>query len=223
MPEQAYLLQNPVIRSVGLYRIRRALKLLLDIVLAATILFAVAPLMLTIYAFIKLYDGGPALYKQTRIGIRQRPFTCFKFRSMVIDADSVLSEYLVHNPEAHGEWEANQKLINDPRVTRLGYFLRTTSLDELPQLFNVLRGDMSLVGPRPITAAELPRYGDYLTHYLSVRPGITGLWQVSGRSNCSYEARVLLDVQYVQEWGLVKDIVIILRTIPIVLMRRGSC
>jgi Undecaprenyl-phosphate galactose phosphotransferase WbaP len=223
MPGQAHLLQRLQTRSAGLYRFKRACKLLLDMILAALLLFAVAPMMLIIYLAIKWSDGGPAFFKQTRIGAGRRPFTCLKFRSMALDSDIVLAEYLRSNPEARVEWQANQKLAADPRVTSLGRFLRRTSLDELPQLLNVLIGDMSLVGPRPITAAELPRYGDHLTYYLSVKPGITGLWQVSGRSDCSYENRVLLDAQYVRDWGLLKDVIILFRTIPIVLSRRGSC
>jgi exopolysaccharide production protein ExoY len=209
--------------SIGVHPLERACKLLLDVGLAGLALFITAPLMLLICVLIKLSDSGSVLYKQTRVGLGGRPFTCYKFRSMVLNADTILSKHLAGDPRASAEWTANQKLTADPRVTRFGHFLRTTSLDELPQLFNVISCDMSLVGPRPITEAELLRYGDKLALYLSVRPGLTGLWQISGRSNCTYEERVMLDTQYVSEWRFYKDIWILLQTVPAVLKGRGSC
>jgi UDP-galactose-lipid carrier transferase len=141
---------------------------------------------------------------------------------MVTNSDRVLTDLLARDPDATAEWQATQKLRRDPRVTPIGRFLRKTSLDELPQLVNVLRGDMSLVGPRPIVAAERRFYGKHIDDYYSIRPGITGLWQISGRSDTSYERRVELDVWYVRNWTLWRDVVILLKTLPIVLLRRGA-
>jgi exopolysaccharide production protein ExoY len=223
MSEQVYLLAELHPKSYAFYRFRRVCKLLLDICVAGLALVLLAPIMLLICVLIRLSDGGPVLYKQPRIGAGRRPFNCLKFRSMVLNADSILTSYLEQNPKARAEWETSQKLSADPRVTRIGLFLRRTSLDELPQLFNVVMCDMSLVGPRPVTTAELPRYGNHVAFYLCVRPGVTGLWQISGRSECTYTERVLLDVQYVRQWRLSTDFLILIRTIPVVLYQRGSC
>jgi exopolysaccharide production protein ExoY len=179
------------------------------------------PFLVGIAFAIKLSDPGPALYKQMRVGRGGRRFHCWKFRSMVVDADRILLEHLNSDPCLRREWDESQKLFRDPRVTVVGQFLRRTSLDELPQLWNVLVGDMSLVGPRPIIESEAPRYAGDLCYYLSVRPGLTGLWQVSGRSSCTYSERVSLDVKYAKEWNVWLDIVIIARTIPEVLKQRG--
>jgi len=141
---------------------------------------------------------------------------------MVVGSEAVLAELLERDPNARSEWEASRKLSRDPRITALGNFLRKTSLDELPQLFNVLAGDMSLVGPRPVVPDELTRYGDRVAYYLAVRPGLTGLWQVSGRNNCTYDERVALDSDYVERWGLGSDLLILFRTIPAVLKQHGS-
>jgi lipopolysaccharide/colanic/teichoic acid biosynthesis glycosyltransferase len=187
------------------------------------LVFALAPLMVAIGLVLTYCEGGPILFRQTRVGRRGRPFSCFKFRSMVLNAEAVLDKHLASHPKARREWDATQKLVDDPRITRIGRFLRMTSLDELPQLYNVLVGDMSIVGPRPIVPQERDRYQDNLRYYLAVRPGLTGLWQISGRSECSYHERVALDVQYVREWSLTKDCVILLRTVPAVLNQRGSC
>lgn len=193
-----------------------------DICLAAIGLIMLLPLMLSIFAAIWLGSGGPVLYKQQRIGFAGRRFQCLKFRTMVPNAEQALRELLEVSVEARDEWEQNFKLKKDPRITPFGNFLRQTSLDELPQLFNVLAGHMSLVGPRPIVADEMVRYGDQLPLYLSVRPGLTGLWQISGRSDCSYHERVRYDEEYVRNLSLKRDILIILRTVEAVLNRRGS-
>jgi undecaprenyl-phosphate galactose phosphotransferase len=148
---------------------------------------------------------------------------CYKFRTMRQNSNDLLESLLLRDPAAKREWETTQKLRRDPRVTRIGTFLRQTSLDELPQLLNVLLGDMSLVGPRPITPQECLRYGTFLRYYYSVQPGITGLWQVSGRSTTSYERRVELDTQYVIDWNLLSDFRILSKTIPAVLLQRGAC
>jgi len=201
----------------------KVLKRALDVAVAATTLALLSPLMLIIAAIIKLSDGGPVLYRHVRVGMSGQLFKCLKFRSMVLDADAVFQRYLAENPSAAAEWQEKQKLPDDPRVKPFGKFLRRSSLDELPQLFNVLAGDMSLVGPRPITLQEMPRYGKGIVYYLSVKPGVTGLWQISGRSNCSYAERVHLDVRYVTDWTLWLDLMILVKTMPAVISQSGSC
>jgi Undecaprenyl-phosphate galactose phosphotransferase WbaP len=199
------------------------LKRTLDVLGAGAILLVLSPLFLVL-ASLTRRDGGPAFYAHTRIGQGGRGFGCLKFRSMVTDSQARLDALLAADPAARAEWEATRKLKNDPRVTAVGRFLRKTSLDELPQLINVLRGEMSLVGPRPVVAAELSTYyGAAAAHYMSVRPGITGLWQVSGRSDTSYAQRVALDVAYATKPSLWQDIKILLRTPMVVLARRGAC
>lgn len=197
-------------------------KRILDILAAALGLVFLAPLLLVIALLIRLQDGGKALYCPARLGYRGQAFRCFKLRTMVPDADSKLQAVLERCPEARLEWDLTQKLTNDPRITPLGRFIRATSIDELPQLMNILRGDMSLVGPRPISFTERARYGEYYGDYTRVRPGLTGLWQTSGRSKTTYAERVQLDTRYVQTrtfWG---DVWIILKTVPAVLLSVGA-
>jgi Undecaprenyl-phosphate galactose phosphotransferase WbaP len=196
-------------------------KRVFDIVVSATALVVLSPLMLILALGIKR-DNGPAFYGHTRIGRNKKPFSCLKFRSMVMNGDEILERYLAENPAAHEEWKRSQKLHNDPRITRLGKFLRASSLDELPQLLNVLRGEMSLVGPRPIVTAEVTKYDDDIAHYYRVRPGVTGLWQVSGRSDVSYPRRVHMDSWYVRNWSLWHDIAILCKTFPALLNRSGA-
>jgi Undecaprenyl-phosphate galactose phosphotransferase WbaP len=199
-----------------------ALKRSLDMLGAGLILLLCLPVF-GILALLIRADGGPALYAHERVGLGGRRFGCLKFRSMVTDSAGRLAALLEADPEARAEWEATRKLKDDPRVTRIGAFLRATSLDELPQLINVLRGEMSLVGPRPVVAAELAEhYGAAAEHYLSVRPGITGLWQISGRSDTSYGERVALDVDYASNLSVWADLRILLRTPLAVLSRRGA-
>lgn len=201
--------------------IRRRVKFAADLGMASVILVACLPLF-ALFAWMISRDGGPILFRHRRVGRRGKPFDCLKFRTMVPDAQRVLEEHLRRNPDDAVEWEQNFKLRNDPRITPVGRFLRSTSLDELPQLINVLRGEMSLVGPRPITEAELSYYGRDVMFYLEIRPGITGLWQVSGRSDTSYAQRVMFDTWYVKNWTLWQDIAILLKTIPVVFGRRGA-
>jgi exopolysaccharide production protein ExoY len=179
-------------------------------------------LMLLIAALIRAGDSGPALFQQTRVGRGGKSFRCWKFRTMACDADQALQRLLASDPDAAREWAESQKLSHDPRITPVGAFLRRSSLDELPQLFNIIAGDMSFVGPRPIVAAERERYGEAFTHCFSVPPGLTGLWQISGRSDCSYATRVSLDSQYASEWHLLLDAKILVKTVPAVLMQKGS-
>ena len=199
----------------------RLLKAVFDQVGAIILLSLLAPLMLVLALLIRA-DGGPALYRHRRIGAGGRVFDCIKFRSMVVNADKVLRQVIANDPAAAAEWSANQKLRDDPRVTKLGLFLRLSSLDELPQIFNVLRGEMSLVGPRPIVQSEVARYGSDIEYYYAAKPGLTGLWQVSGRSDMSYISRVKLDVWYVVNWTLWHDIAILFKTVPAVFLQRGA-
>ena len=199
----------------------RILKAAFDHVVAMLLLVLLTPLLLVLSILVRL-DGGPAFYRHRRIGAGGRTFDCIKFRTMVLDSDAVLRRVLQQDPTAAEEWAATQKLRNDPRVTRLGQFLRRSSLDELPQLLNVLRGEMSLVGPRPIVQAEIARYADNIDYYSETKPGLTGLWQVSGRSDTSYARRVRLDVWYVRNWTLWHDVAILLKTIPAVFLQRGA-
>jgi exopolysaccharide production protein ExoY len=201
--------------------LQRACKRLLDLLLACGGLAVFGPAMF-FTALLIWQGGGPAFYRQERIGINGRPFRCLKFRTMVVDSEERLAEHLAANEDAAREWRETHKLRNDPRVTRIGRFLRKSSIDELPQLFNVLRGDMSIVGPRPIVEAEVEKYGEHFAAYASVPPGITGLWQICGRSDTAYAERVRLDVMYVENWTLLGDVMIIFRTIPAVLKARGA-
>jgi lipopolysaccharide/colanic/teichoic acid biosynthesis glycosyltransferase len=194
----------------------------MNVALAVVALIFLAPVMVAVALAVFLQDGGPVVFAHRRIGRGGRYFYCLKFRSMAIDAEQRLAGLLATDPVARAEWERDHKLRNDPRVTRLGAFLRKTSLDELPQLFNVLRGEMSLVGPRPIVDAEIPKYGRRFVSYCAVKPGITGLWQVSGRNDTSYRSRVAMDCLYAKQRNVLMDGFIIAATVPAVLMRRGS-
>lgn len=194
----------------------------MDIAIAGGALLLALPFFLLLIALVRA-DGGPAFFAHQRVGRFGRLFGCLKFRSMVTDSQARLDALLAACPQARAEWEATRKLKNDPRVTKIGAFLRATSLDELPQLLNVLRGEMSIVGPRPVVQSELDRfYGAAAAHYLTVRPGITGLWQVSGRSDTSYDQRVALDVAYVSQPSLLADLRILVKTPVAVLSRRGA-
>ena len=199
----------------------RGIKRAFDVAAASAALLLLGPLMVVIATLVRR-DGGPALYAHGRIGLHGRRFRCLKFRTMVSDADRVLEAHLAVSSEAAEEWARDRKLRDDPRLTPLGRFLRKNSIDELPQLINVLKGGMSLVGPRPIVESEQAFYGDDLGYYLQVRPGITGLWQVSGRNNVCYARRVALDGWYVRNWSLWHDIAILCGTVPAVLRREGA-
>lgn len=201
---------------------RRILKRFIDLVLTTLIGIVLAPVVLMVAIAIKLDSPGPVLYPHRRIGRGGREFMAWKFRSMISNADAVLKEYLDQNPAFREEWANTQKLKNDPRVTRLGRFLRQSSLDELPQLWNVVRGEMSLVGPRPIVRDEIARYGVDFETYKWVQGGLTGLWQVSGRSDTSYQQRVSYDCFYVHNWSVWLDLCILFRTIGTVLSRSGA-
>lgn len=201
--------------------IRRLVKRTFDVVVGLVLIVTLLPVLIALALVVKL-DGGPALYGHTRVGRHGRKFRCLKFRSMVVNSEEVLKELLKKDPAARAEWEREFKLKNDVRITRIGRFLRRTSLDELPQLWNVVRGEMSLVGPRPIVDQELERYGADRKYYLMATPGITGLWQVSGRCDVDYATRVLLDVSYVTNWSLLRDIEILFKTFVVVIRGNGA-
>jgi len=199
------------------------LKRAFDFAVAASALLFLAPAFLTIAILIRLNDKGPILYRHTRVGRQGERFECLKFRTMATDSEERLAHILLTDPHAAAEWQEGQKLRNDPRITKIGAFLRKTSLDELPQLWNVIKGEMSMIGPRPITRDELARYGRDRRFYLLVRPGISGLWQVSGRSSVSYDRRVQLDREYLEEWSWGQEIKIAALTLPAVFSSRDAC
>lgn len=202
-------------------RSSRILKRAMDIICSLLLIVLLSPLFVYLYYMISK-DGGKAVYKHSRIGQNGKPFHCLKFRSMVVNAEEVLNDLFRRDPAAKAEWEKDFKLKNDPRITPIGHFLRKTSLDELPQLFNVLVGQMSLVGPRPIVQDELSRYKDEVDYYLMAKPGMTGLWQISGRNNIDYETRIYFDSWYVKNWSLWNDIAILCKTVNVVLKREGA-
>jgi exopolysaccharide production protein ExoY len=203
--------------------LQRGAKRALDVVGASAFLILFFPLLLGVAALALAIQGRPLIYGHARIGKGGRVFKCYKFRTMVADGDAVLAAHLARNPQARREWESTRKLRDDPRVTPLGHTLRKLSVYELPQFLNVLLGDMSLVGPRPIVEAETAHYGAHIEAYYSIRPGITGAWQVNGRSNTSYDGRVRMDLDYVESWTLKKDLLILAKTVPAVLSSDGSC
>lgn len=193
----------------------------LDIGITLLLLPFVLPVIIALALFVAR-DGASPIYSHERVGLRGRRFRCYKLRSMIPNSQEVLKSLLAEDPDARREWERERKLSCDPRVTRLGDFLRRTSLDELPQFFNVLRGDMSLVGPRPVTAAELPLYGRHLHHYLALRPGLSGEWQISGRNDVSYAQRVQMDAKYERNLNFRRDFGIILSTALVFVRKTGK-
>ncbi|HEV8051340.1 MAG TPA: sugar transferase [Parachlamydiaceae bacterium] len=195
----------------------------LDIIFSLAVLILISPLFLVIAILIKATSKGKAIYYQTRIGRGGSHFRCYKFRTMYQNADSILEEILVNDPEKNDEWNRTHKLKNDPRVTPIGHFLRKSSMDELPQFWNVLKGDLSVVGPRPVVKEEIAKhFGPKAEKIFSIRPGITGLWQISGRSDTSYSKRIALDEYYVENRTLLNDIKIIALTIPSILSKKGA-
>lgn len=195
---------------------------IMDITVASCALAFLAPLLLVIAALVYLVDPGPIFFAHRRVGRHGKSFPCLKFRSMVVDAEARLNHLLENDADAREEWIRDFKLRHDPRITKIGHFLRKTSIDELPQFLNVLRGEMSIVGPRPIVQGEAVRYGRYFVDYIQVKPGVTGLWQVSGRNNVSYRRRVALDISYARNKCLALDLQILVKTIPAVLLAKGS-
>lgn len=198
------------------------LKRLTDLFLFSFSLPLILPLFIVLSIIIKLSSKGPVFFRHKRVGKNGKILNCIKFRSMRVDAEEVLEKLLKSDKKIKEEWESSRKLKNDPRITRVGKFLRKTSLDELPQLINILLGEMSFVGPRPVTKEELSKYGDAADYILSVKPGLSGMWQISGRNDASYEERVRLDSYYIQNWSVWLDMWIIIKTVGVVLNRKGA-
>ena len=203
-------------------RRNRIVKRAFDLVCTLLGGLVISPILLVLVIVVAISNHGHVIFAHKRVGKGGRFFPCYKFQTMVPDAQEKLKAYLAANPEARKEWEESFKLTNDPRVTKLGAFLRKTSLDELPQLWNVIRGDMSLVGPRPIVEAEIPRYGENFREYAMVLPGITGMWQASGRSDTTYEERVEMDTWYVRNWSIWVDLLYLCKTFKAVLFGKGA-
>ncbi len=210
--------------TLSKYFLQSSLKRFGDVFVASIGLITLSPVFLILAFLVKLSSAGPVFYIQERVGRNYCRFGCIKFRTMYAEADDLLTNLLAKSPSLRMEFDRDFKLRKDPRITPIGRFLRRSSLDELPQLINILKGDMSLVGPRPIVEKEIPRYGAYMKKVLSVRPGLTGLWQVSGRNNLSYKRRVELDLIYARERTLVLDLRVIIRTFGVLLfpMDRGA-
>ncbi len=208
-------------RATRLTKVRTdaPLKRTMDVALAVLALLLLIPVIVCVAAAIRISTGSGVLYAHRRVGRNGRPFACLKFQTMVPDGDACLARHLAENPDAARQWQTDRKLKDDPRVTRLGRVLRATSLDEIPQLLNILSGDMSWVGPRPIVYAELEKYGSAARDYFTVRPGLTGLWQVSGRSRLTYAERVEFDRHYVRNRSILLDLSILARTLPAVARR----
>ena len=202
-------------------RSAQLVKRLVDVIFGTFFLILFSPVFLVLAALITR-DGGPVFYKHRRLGKHGEHFMCHKFRSMCVDADSKLNQHLANNPDANTTWSLSRKLKQDPRVTRIGHYLRRTSVDELPQLVNVIKGEMSLVGPRPIVDEEVHHYGSYISYYFTLTPGMTGLWQVSGRTDTTYQERVRLDVWYCKNWTLWNDVVVLIKTCKTLINRHGA-
>lgn len=197
-------------------------KRLFDIVFSLLVLILFSPVYLILALLIALSSQGPIFYVQERIGQNYKPFNCIKFRTMVSNADEMLVQMMETSPQLRQEFESSFKLKKDPRITKIGRFLRITSLDEFPQFWNVLKGDMSVVGPRPLVAEELPKYGNHIDQVLTIKPGITGLWQVSGRNDIPYPRRVQIDLHYVKSRTFWLDLWIILKTIDVVVLPKNN-
>jgi len=213
----AFFIKNNLLNSVDIL-----VKRIFDMLASLVIIVCCSPFLVLLYCLVYSDTKGSPIFKQKRIGQDGKEFFIYKFRTMVANADEVLLKLLETNDDAREEWEKDFKLKEDPRITRLGNILRKTSLDELPQIINVFQGNMSLVGPRPIINNEIKKYGDYFDYFTSVKPGITGLWQVSGRNDISYDERVQLDVWYVRNWSVELDVMILIKTVAVVLFRKGS-
>lgn len=222
---EAFLNQKAImfkIRNNMARRYNRFLKRTFDLFGSVIGGLMILPVVLFIAVRIYIDSPGPIIFAHNRIGSQGKVFPCYKFRSMIPNAQEALEKYLQENPSAREEWERDFKLKDDPRITKIGGFLRRTSLDELPQLLNVIKGEMSLVGPRPIVKGEINKYGQYINDYYLIRPGMTGFWQVSGRNDVEYDSRVQMDSWYVRNWSLWQDIVLLLKTVKVVIGRKGA-
>jgi len=222
-PSRQHLGQGSVKPKALRHQTRQAFyKRLFDIIFSGLVLILLSPLYIAVMILIAWSSSGPIFYVQERVGQNFRLFHCLKFRTMVQDADAILAEMLKTSPQLHQEFAENFKLKQDPRVTWIGRLLRVTSLDELPQFWNVLRGDMSVVGPRPLVWDELPRYGSSIRKILQVKPGITGLWQVAGRNDIPYDRRVKIDLYYTSCRNFWLDLWLVIRTIGLVAFSRNN-
>jgi len=200
----------------------KTFKMFFDLVVTTILIVLFSPILILLYIIVFIATNGKPIFKHERIGKEGKPFGVYKFRTMHPNADALLKELLERDESIRKEWEKEFKLKNDPRITKVGHFLRKTSLDELPQLINVIKGEMSLVGPRPIVQKEIKKYGEYFTYFKAVKPGITGLWQISGRNDVDYDERVQLDTWYVRNWSIEQDLIILMKTIVTVLLKKGS-
>jgi exopolysaccharide production protein ExoY len=209
-------------RPFGEFFYRDFFKRIFDLVLCILFLPITLPVLLALMVLIKLDSRGPAIFKSERIGRHGNKFQIFKLRTMCLNADERLEELLKDNDNLRVEWEMDHKLKNDPRITRLGRVVRALSFDELPQIFNVLKGEMSFVGPRPIVEAEIAKYGNRFAEYKSIRPGITGMWQINGRNDISYAKRVAMDARYAKLADLKLDLKILVKTVPAALSKKGA-
>ena len=216
------MLKNSKNRST--FKLYKFIKIIFDLLFSLLFLIAFSPLFLIICLLIKLSSRGPIFFLQKRIGRNNIPFKCIKFRTMYPEAKDILENLLLQDSDLKKEFEETHKIKNDPRITTIGKLLRKTSLDELPQFINVLRGEMSIIGPRPIVKDEKKKYGKNLKKVLLIKPGITGLWQVSGRNNLTYKRRIMLDINYVENYNLLMDLRILLRTFGVILfpLDRGA-
>lgn len=219
LPREEDNAKKPAVQTAENHRAYLFIKRFFDITLSALGLVLLSPVFLVLAIWVKADSKGPAFFAHTRVGIDHKPINIYKFRTMVDHAEDMIQNF---TPEQQKEYQQNFKVEDDPRITRVGRFLRKTSLDELPQLLNILRGDISIVGPRPVVVNELEKYGDHVQQFLSVRPGLTGYWQVHGRSNTSYEERVKMDVYYISHRSLLLDLKIVCQTIPAVLTKSGA-
>ena len=198
------------------------IKYYLDFILGIILFVLLLPIILIIILILKIFTKDSAFFKHKRIGKKGKEFILFKFRTMKENRENILKEHFVKKPQALLEWKSNHKLKDDPRITKIGYFLREFSLDEIPQIYNIIKGDMSFVGPRPIVEKEIEKYGTHFNDYKKCKPGLTGLWQVSGRNDTTYKERVDFDMSYMKNKSFLLDLKILLKTIPIVLSRKGA-
>ena len=213
----AFSTQNNLLNPVD-----KTFKMIFDLIVTTLLLVVSAPLLLILYIVVFAATKGNPIFKHTRIGKDGKKFEVYKFQTMYPNAQKMLEELLENDAELRAEWEQEHKLKHDPRITPIGQFLRKTSLDELPQLINVIKGEMSLVGPRPIVESEISKYGEYFYYFKAVKPGITGLWQISGRNDVDYDERVQLDTWYVRNWSIEQDLNILMKTIVVVVLKKGS-
>ena len=204
------------------FRVNKFLKRFLDLFIIIALAPVWVPVFIICAILTKLTSRGPIFYGHKRVGQNGKVIKCWKFRSMVINSQEILEKLLAENEEMRIQWEKDRKLEHDPRITKFGKILRKTSMDELPQLINILLGEMSLVGPRPVTEPELEKYGDYKDYVLSVKPGLSGMWQISGRSDTGYEERISYDTYYIQNWSIWLDIWILIKSVWVVLLGKGA-